>query len=161
MLKSILHKIYLATQVLVLITGIVLIFIAVYSSSSLIDGTTENAENCSMLAMKKDIALKNIAIENSIGWDQALQLYIGYNKNYKTMKQEADRITKLCKNYLVVDVAPQTGVISVFVLKNGKYETPRSWEVLILQLAFIFGATGLVSILLFIVKKWIKFILKT
>lgn len=161
-MRKVFHKIYLATQVLVLVVGALLFFRVIYLSFDLLDGTVSNAENCANLAMKKDPTLRSIALERSIGWDQALEGYIrvSSNENYKAMKKEADRITKACKDYLAVDVSQETGEVSVFIVKNGEYKQPWSWEGTIYSFGFVLGGTALLSALLFIIRKWIGFIFK-
>jgi len=161
-MRKVFHKIYLTTQVLVLVVGALLFFRVIYISFDLLDGTVTNAENCANLAMNKDTALRSVALEHSILWNEALEGYIrvSSNENYKAMKKEADRITKACKNYLAVDVSQETGEVFVFIVKNGKYKNPWSWEALLYSLGFVLGGTALLSALLFIIRKWIGFIFK-
>ncbi len=159
-LRAVSHKIYLAIQLLILIAGALWFFRVIYVSFGLVDGTIENAENCAMLAMKKDLILRQVALDNSIGWDQAIQAYVSHNKNLKSMKKEADRITKACYDYLAVDIAEGTGKVSVFIVRNGRYEPSLSWSGALLGLGFVLSVTALSSILLLVIRKWIGFVFK-
>jgi len=59
-----------------------------------------------------------------------------------------------------VDVSEESGEVSLFILSKGEYVPAHDLEAILYMLGLILGGTALLSIVLFVMKKWISIVFR-
>jgi len=99
-MRVIIHRIYLATQALILIAGASAFIWVIYQTAyGLETGAYDNARNCAMRVIGKDLPFGVIS-SYSHKWTSVVRGNVILKENFKAMRMEAERITKKCSNYL-------------------------------------------------------------
>lgn len=158
---AVFHKIYLAIQATILMGGVVLsgrvVYFAIHDSE-----TSVNARNCALQTISKNGVPLGAIESASERWTAFVRINVMFKGNLKAMKAEASRITNACSSYLLVDVADDSAQVSLFlVTRDGQYRAAYSIEEVLYGIGYVLGVTSLLSVLLFVIRKWIGIVFKS
>jgi len=155
-MSKIFHKIYLVAQAIILIGGIgFFAFIGFGIFTDVNTHTYVRARNCVQEAAGSKLYLG----EGPREWIWYVSQHISSLNNFKAREAEAEKFTKACSSYIAISVSEETGFASVFFVTNSGLK-PAHYSDPFPVLGYILAGTATLSVLLFVIRKWIGIVFK-